>query len=93
MDKEKGRNVRRKGREGRPSACWAPPLSHPLPTAHPFEKPVRPAQRDKTLSLQPRNKALRGPGWALPHWQRLMFDLGQGSQNSCKPRGGVYNIP
>lgn len=45
-----------KGEEGAATGLWGP-------QAHPSEKLVRPAPRDKTPSLQPRDKTLRRPGW------------------------------
>lgn len=64
------------------------------PQAHPSVKPVRPARRDKTPCAGfPGTDSAEEAWLALPHWQPLLFELGQGSQNSCKPRGGMYNIP
>lgn len=35
----------------------------------------------------------RGAWLAHPAGRGLLFDLGQRSPNSCKPRGDMYNIP
>lgn len=62
----------------------SPPLCKTGQTSSEGQNPLCGPPRPKT--------ALRRPGWP-PRWQPLLFDLGPGSQNSCKPHGSADNIP